>query len=273
MEDLRLLILDIDGTLYRRYAEAITPPVLEAIQNAQQRGIKVAIATGRMYRSALRFHQAIAADVPIIAYNGAWLQDPLADKPERCLSIPIHLGLEVLEYLMGKMWRSHLHLHVYHHDQLYVSHYDERTASYEQRTGCTANVVQDLREIVALSPTKILAVCKDQTIPQKLLAATKDHYTNDQLYCTQSTEFYVEFTSPQATKGNAVKYLTEKILHLASENVMAIGDNFNDQEMLQYVGLGVAMGNAPPEVQAIANYVTDTVHNDGVAQAIQKFCL
>ena len=83
----------------------------------------------------------------------------------------------------------------------------------------------------------------------------------------------MEFTSPIATKGQAVKFLTENVLGLEAQNVMAIGDNFNDKEMLKYAGIGVAMGNAPDGVKAIADYITSDVHHDGVAQAIQHFKL
>ena len=122
-------------------------------------------------------------------------------------------------------------------------------------------------------PTKILAVCHCEDIPKKLLPAVRKRYTNQQVYCTQSTDVYVEFTCPTATKGQAVKYLTEDILGLTSDNVMAIGDNFNDREMLEYAGIGVAMGNAPLEVQRCADHVTQHVDSDGVAQAIAHFNL
>jgi len=73
-----------------------------------------------------------------------------------------------------------------------------------------------------------------------------------------------------ASKLDAVK-LVSKQFGIEKENIIAIGDNFNDQEMIAYAGLGIAMGNAPDEVKAIADYVTDTNNNDGVAKALEKF--
>ncbi|OKH14246.1 Cof-type HAD-IIB family hydrolase [[Limnothrix rosea] IAM M-220] len=272
MEDIRLLVLDIDGTISGSHNQ-VTPSVVEAIRGIQQRGIRVAIATGRMFRSARRFHQAIASDLPIIAYNGAWIQDPITQKLHRRLSVPAKLGVEILNYLTAEPWKSTMHLHVYHDDELYVSEINEQTNAYEKRTGCKANVLTDLREIIYLAPTKILAVCHYEDIPKKLLSEVQKRYTTQDVYCTQSTEVYVEFTCPTATKGQAVKFLTETILGLKPENIMAIGDNFNDREMLQYAGLGIAMGNAPEPVKHCANYVTSTVEEDGVAQAIAHFNL
>ena len=81
----------------------------------------------------------------------------------------------------------------------------------------------------------------------------------------------MEVTNPFVNKGTAVRYLAEELLGLTSDNVMTIGDNFNDLEMLEYAGIGVAMGGAPQPVQAIANWVTSSVEEDGVAIAIEKF--
>ncbi|AFY38109.1 Cof-like hydrolase [[Leptolyngbya] sp. PCC 7376] len=272
MEDIRLLVLDIDGTI-SGHTNQVTTAVLDAIHDVQRRGIRVAIATGRMFRSARRFHQAIASDLPIIAYNGAWIQDPVSQELHRRLSVPAKLGVEIVDYLTAEPWQSTMHIHVYHDDELYVSEVNERTNFYEKRTGCKANLLVDLREIVNHAPTKILAVCHCEDIPKKLLPAVKKRYTNQQIHCTQSTEVYVEFTSPTATKGRAVKFLTEEILGWQPENVMAIGDNFNDCEMLQYAGVGVAMGNAPDAVKQSADYVTRSVEQDGVVQAISNFSL
>ena len=116
-------------------------------------------------------------------------------------------------------------------------------------------------------------VSQDATLIQELITHFSDRFSRDELHVTQSTEIYLELTHPQANKGLAVRHLAEDILGLTSEQVMAIGDNFNDLEMLRYAEMGVAMGNAPPEVQAIADWVTIDVEEDGVAIAIQKFLL
>ncbi|MBV5260718.1 HAD family phosphatase [Synechococcus moorigangaii CMS01] len=272
MQDIRLLVLDIDGTILGKSLD-VSPAVLTAIEAVQRRGIRVAIATGRMFCSAKKYHQLIASDVPLIAYNGAWIQDPLAPKPQRQLSVPGAIAKDIIEYLATEPWQSKLHLHVYHGDQLYVKELNERVFAYQERTGCQAKLMADLQDILQYELTKILAVCHHEDLPAKLLPAVKSRYTQQQIHCVQSTEFYVEFTSPVATKGQALKILTEDILGLTAQNVMAIGDNYNDLEMIQYAGLGVAMGNAPVAVQAVADHVTSSIEKDGVAAAIAKFLL
>lgn len=73
--DVRLLVLDLDGTVVGE-SNCITPAVKSAVQAVRQRGIKVAIATGRMYRSALRFYHELELTLPLLSYQGAWIQDP-----------------------------------------------------------------------------------------------------------------------------------------------------------------------------------------------------
>jgi Cof subfamily protein (haloacid dehalogenase superfamily) len=95
-------------------------------------------------------------------------------------------------------------------------------------------------------------------------------FPHENVYLTQSSQIYLEMTNPDVNKGNAIRYLTEKILGLQPENVMAIGDNFNDLEMLKYAGFSVAMGDAPTEIKNIAQWVAPTVEEDGVAIALEQ---
>jgi hydroxymethylpyrimidine pyrophosphatase-like HAD family hydrolase len=81
----------------------------------------------------------------------------------------------------------------------------------------------------------------------------------------------LEALHPVANKRAAVSYLAEKIMALQPENVMSIGDDFTDVEMFQYAGISVAMGNAPVEVKAYADWVTASVEDDGVAQAVERW--
>jgi hypothetical protein len=101
----------------------------------------------------------------------------------------------------------------------------------------------------------------------------RKRYTPAELYLTRSVATFFEATHPLANKGDAVQYLAEELLGLQAANVMAIGDNFNDVEMITYAGVGVAMGNAPDGVKATANWVAPDVEEDGVAAAIEQFVL
>ena len=269
--NIRLLMLDIDGTIAGESNE-VTELVKQAISKVQANGVQVALATGRMYYSALRFHQAIGSQLPLIAYNGAWVQCPITGALYKHFPVSTSVALQLLEYFERSQWNQEIELHCYVDDHLYVRNITPRTRAYQQRSGIEPLVVGDLRNVLDSPTTKVLAIGQPQLINQVLKDLQKV-YPRDQLYLTQSTEIYFEATHPQASKGYATRFLAEELLGFEASQVMAIGDNFNDTEMLEYVGLGVAMGNAPIAVQKMAKWVAPTVEQDGVAIAIKKFLL
>jgi hypothetical protein len=272
VNDIKLLVLDIDGTITGD-SNTLSVTVKEVIAAVQAKGIKVAIATGRMYCSALRFHREIGSTLPLIAYQGAWIQDPGNDKIHRHLPVSREITQQLLEYFEQPDLRSLLSVHFYINDQLYVREITKETDNYQQRCGVNAIPVGDLRQLLDHEPTKILALSEDANLTQQLLADLRLRYKPTDLYMTTSVPTFLEAANTHVNKGNAVRYLAEEMLSLESHHVMTIGDNFNDVEMLSYAGISVAMGNAPPEVQAIANWVAPSIELDGAAIAIEKFLL
>ncbi|MBH8561289.1 HAD family phosphatase [Nostoc sp. CENA67] len=271
-KDIKLLVLDIDGTISGK-SNTLSEPVKQAIAQVQAQGIQVAIATGRMYRSALRFHQEIGSVLPLMAYQGAWIQDPASQKLHRHLVVSREHAHQLLDYFEQPELRSLLSVHFYINDELYVREITEETQIYAQRSGITPIAVGDLRQVLTNEPTKILALCDDTDVINELLGNLRSQYTPAELYLTTSIATFFEATNPFVNKGTAVRYLAEELLGLQSNNVMTIGDNFNDVEMLEYAGIGVAMGDAPAEVQAIAQWVAPSVEEDGAVAAIEKFLL
>jgi hypothetical protein len=270
--DIKLLVLDIDGTI-AGLSNDIRESVKQAILAAESRGVKVAIATGRMYRSALRFHRDIGSTLPLICYQGAWIQDPATQKRLRHLPLSKQTALQLLDSFEEPHLRSLLSIHFYIDDQLYVPEITEATRIYAERSGIQPIALQDLRRDLPGEPTKVLALCENPGVLDGLLSSMRLRYTPAELYLTRSVATFFEATHPLANKGDAVQYLAEEFLGLQAANVMAIGDNFNDVEMITYAGVGVAMGNAPEGVKATANWVAPDVEEDGVAAAIEQFVL
>ncbi|YAF97479.1 MAG: Cof-type HAD-IIB family hydrolase [Nodularia sp. CChRGM 3473] len=271
-KEIKLLVLDIDGTISGQ-SNTLSEPVKQAIASVQAQGIQVAIATGRMYCSALRFHQEINSTLPLMAYQGAWIQDPANQKIHRHLAVSKEIAHQLLDYFEQPHLRSLLSVHFYINDQLYVRELTPETQIYVTRSGITPIPVGDLRQVLTNEPTKVLALCDDTNVINELLGNLRRQYTPAELYLTTSVATFFEATNAFVNKGTAVRYLAEELLGLQRTNVMTIGDNFNDLEMLEYAGIGVAMGNAPAGVQAIAQWVAPSVEEDGAAQAIKKFLL
>lgn len=270
--EIKLLVLDIDGTIAGT-SNQISPKVKQAIQASQAKGVQVAIATGRMYRSALRFHQEVGSTLPLMAYQGAWIQDPATQKIHRHWSVERQTAIQLLDYFEQPELRSLLSVHFYINDCLYVREITPETKIYAERSGVEALAVGDLRLAMIDEPTKVLALSDDVAIVQNLLGSLRQKYTPAELYLTTSVATFFEATNPLVNKGTGVRYLAEELLGISAANVMTIGDNFNDLEMLEYAGIGVAMGNAPADVKAVASWVAPSVESDGAAAAIEEFLL
>jgi Cof subfamily protein (haloacid dehalogenase superfamily) len=271
-QDIRLLVVDIDGTIAGPDNQ-VSDRVLTALQAVQAKGIPVALATGRMYSSALRFHAIVQSRLPLIAYQGAWIQDPQDQTLHQHVPLPTDRAKELLAYFAQPHLQPHISIHLYLDDQLHVQELGPDTQDYTDRAKIPPILVDDLGSLLNRAPTKLLAMSQDTALIATALADLKSRYPSDEMYLTTSTATFLEAAHPTVNKGNAVRYLAESVLGLSLSQVMAIGDNCNDQEMLDVVGLGVAMGDAPESVKSVANWVTANVEADGAALAIEKFLL
>jgi Cof subfamily protein (haloacid dehalogenase superfamily) len=274
--DIQLLVLDIDGTLAGE-SNQVEPPVLDAIQKVQAKGIPVAIATGRMYCAAERFHKAVGSTLPLISYQGAMIKDPQQQRLLRHLPLARHHAFELLDLITAMDGHELLSLHLYINDQLHVRALLDDTREYAKRSGVEPVVVGDLQTLLHQQPeleiTKFLALSPDPAVVGELLAQLRQRYTPEQLYLTTSVANFFEAANPAVNKGNAVQYLAEELLGLSAKQVMTVGDNFNDWEMIDYAGVGVAMGDAPEPVKTLADWVAPSAEDHGVAAAIEHFLL
>jgi Cof subfamily protein (haloacid dehalogenase superfamily) len=274
---IRLVVLDIDGTI-NGDSNQVKEPVKQAIAAAQAKGVKVAIATGRMYRSALRFHQEIESDAPLISYQGALIKNPQTNELVGHWPVDLEYALSLIDDFAEYADTGKLSVHLYINDELYVRQITPQTKAYAQRSNVEAIPVGDLRQFLIEQaptnpPTKVLALSDDPDLITLLLTALKQRYTPGQLYLTKSVATFFEATNPIANKGTAVQHLAENILGFERDEVMTVGDNFNDLEMIEYAGIGVAMGNAPQGLKDLADWVAPDVDADGAATAIAKFVL
>jgi hydroxymethylpyrimidine pyrophosphatase-like HAD family hydrolase len=165
---IKLLIVDIDGTIAGK-SNQVSTRVKQAIRAAQAQGVRVGIATGRMYKSALRFHHDIGADLPILAYQGAWIQDPATGVTHRHNPVPVEIARELLDYFEQPQLLDKLSIHVYRDDCLYVREVNTDTELYIGRSGIGVTPVPDLRSVLTSRPTKLLAMSEDVALIQELL--------------------------------------------------------------------------------------------------------
>lgn len=260
----QLIALDLDGTLLDHDTN-ITPRAVGAIRQAAREGVIVTLATGRMHQSALKYAQQLGLDVPLITYNGALVKSMTG---EILFHQPVDKSVaqDVMTLFRSRGW----YIQSYVDDLLYVREVNEKARVYERLSDVTANSVGDALYTVEAAPTKLLAMADSEDIA--IMRDTVERSFNDKLYVAISKPQYLEMVNPAVNKGRALEALAAR-LGVKRNAVMAVGDSFNDIDMIEYAGLGVAMGDAPDAVKRCADVITAANDADGVALAIEKYVL
>ncbi len=265
MSSIKLIAIDLDGTLLVNSVD-ISEENVAAIRAAVAQGIIVAIATGRPHFGAVQLVEPLGlGDVPIISYNGAVIRKPGETTPMAEWPLAADVAFDIVRWCIERR----LHTHYYFDDVMHVTRFSYWARLYKHRTGIVGVPVGDMRQFDGKSPTKIL-ICVE---PEKLPAVLEEAQAQfaGRAYVTRSMPEYVEFLNPEASKGNALRWLADHF-GIALSETMGIGDMLNDLPLITESGLGVAMVHAQDEVKQAAQYVT-TDDYTGVAEAINKFVL
>jgi Cof subfamily protein (haloacid dehalogenase superfamily) len=269
--DIRLLVLDIDGTILDESNRA-RDSVAQAVRSAQQHGVAVALATGRRFRSSLPTHDSIGSSLPLICYEGALIREPRTGFVHRHWTLARSVAAQVLSQTERLSLSGRVSVHFYIQDNLYVSNLNAASKMYFEESEVGPIVTSGLRQLLSRATTKVMVLSEDDQVITQLSSQLKNSNSRTQVKQYKSITS-LEVFNPEVNKRFAVKYLAEKMMSLRPENVMAIGDDLTDMGMLEYAGIGVAMGNAPPAVKASADWVTTTVEKDGVARAVERWIL
>ena len=261
--DIKLIAIDLDGTLVHD-ATRIPERNLQAVQKVLDRGITVAIATGRMHESAVTFVSRLGLHgMPIISYNGAMVRRPEAAEPMLHVPVPPDLAAEIVAHGVAERY----HLNYFLNDILYLTHMDHWGWLYYRRTGNLPHPVGDLRQFAGESPTKILIAAQPDEIAR--LLPEKQAQFGDRLYVTRSMPEYLEFLNKEASKGAALQWLANH-LGVTRDQVMALGDMHNDLPMIEWAGVGVAMPRSEEAVRQAADFVPED-EVEGVAEAFERY--
>lgn len=259
---IKLVATDIDGTILPPTGE-FTCGVRNCIEKMQNMGVKVVIVTGRMYKGALKIAERLNLTTPIVAYNGGYVKDfDGTVLYERYL--PEDYTIQIIEWAR----RNRVHLNLYSEDTLFSEKDNDeirRYARYQQIN----YIVEDFSEIPFNKIHKLLAI--DYNDADRVTGWVNEMSAKfPDLYIIKSTPYFCEFSTRDATKACAVKCL-QKHWGLADDEILTIGDQDNDIELLKAGGIRVGMGNGTEGLKAVADYITDTVQNDGFVAAMEKF--
>ena len=275
MDDIRIIALDLDGTLLdsdKNLSEANRA----ALAAAAAKGILVVPTTGRFFGMM----PPAVRDLPFVRYaitvNGAQVYDRETDTALVREELPLEQALEIMRYLDG-------------FDVIYDCYQDnwgrmtramqEKAEEYAQCPHYVKMIREfrkpypDLKDYLAeqgRDVQKIMLFARDPAVRDRILADIQTHFDN--LAVSTSTFNNLEINVATAHKGRAIERFAAHFGWTLA-NCMAFGDGLNDLSMVRMAGIGVAMANAAPEVLAAADYVTLTNDEDGVAEALRHFAV
>lgn len=275
---IKVIIMDVDGTLTNSQ-KIVTPKTKEALLKVQEKGVILILASGRPTSGLRDLAKELEMDKHnglLVCYNGSKVVDCQTEEVLFNQALTVEEAKAVLEH-MKKFDR--VRPMIDKDDYMYVTNvYDNyiqfngkpfNVMEYESRGGkfklCE---VDDLAEFVDFPLNKILTTSDPEYLQahyQEMEAPFKDT-----LSCMFTGPFYFEFTAQGIDKAKALDTVL-KSMGYKQEEMMAFGDGHNDASMIQYAGIGIAMANAVDDLKAIADDVTLSHDEDGIAAAIYKY--
>ena len=267
MSSIHLVAIDLDGTLLNSAKQVTQTSAAILRQARREAGVHVVLASARPPRTVRPFYDLLDLDSPIICYNGALVVDPPAGRVilHRPISPKIARGIVALarrEYPEVLVSAEVL-------DRWYTDRLDMAYAT-ETAKLVAPDLIAPVDQWLTEPVTKLLLLGE----PARLLAlagAILDRH-HRQVTITRTEDHLIQICHATVSKAKALRAVAGE-LGVARHQVMAIGDNDNDIEMLAWAGIAVAMGNATPGVLAVADHVTDHHDADGAANAIHRLIM
>lgn len=287
----KLVAIDLDGTMLNQYG-MITENTKNIIKKTIQKGTDVIIASGRPIDSIQTIAKEIGSEKYFIAGNGALIYDIQKNEIIYDKFLPKEKVLEIIKICE----ENSISYNVYTDKTILatalkynVLYYQKENLKKEESKQTKISIIENMYEYVKNKKEEKflkMTICDDnQTVFQSIIRKLRQidgievldvsHMSRKTI--KQGTEeitieyYYTEITMQNVDKWDALEYLIKK-LNIKKEEVMAIGDNVNDKKMIQEAGLGVAMEGSTPVVTQIADYITASNNEEGVAKVLEKFC-
>ena len=287
----KLVAIDLDGTMLNSYG-MVTENTKQAIKNTINKGTEVIIASGRPIDSIKTIAKEIGSENYFIAGNGALIYDIKKDEIIYEKFMNKQKVLEIIKICE----ENSIAYNIYTEKTIIakglkynVLYYYKENLKKEESKKTNITIVEDVYEYIkSLENEKFLkiTVCDEtksvfNSIIRKL-RTVEDIDVLDVLHMSrkmikQGTEdvpieyYYTEISLKDVDKWNAIEYLAKK-MNISRDEIIAIGDNINDKEMIENAKVGIAMGQSTPVITEIADFVTSNNNEDGVARALEKYC-
>lgn len=265
----KLIALDMDGTLLNS-DKKISEKNKEALKKAKELGVYVVLASGRPIDGLLKYLEELdllGEDDYVLSYNGCLVQKT-KNKDVVCSST---IKGKDIKYLKNIADNLNVNIHAFSKEKGLITPKNSKYTAYEAHHNNMEVHINDFKNIDDNEDImKAMMIDEPEILDEGIKKLPKEVY--EKYSVAKSAPFFLEFFNKKANKGEGLKLLAE-YLGIKKEEIIAAGDEMNDFPMIQYAGLGVAMGNACNEIKKIANYTTDTNDNDGIAKVVEEFII
>jgi Cof subfamily protein (haloacid dehalogenase superfamily) len=260
---LKLLAIDVDGTLLNDDHQ-LTERTKRAISQIKEHGVKVVLATGRGPVSCFPIMEELALTEPMITHNGAVIVDPQT----KHIALEIGFKAEELLPIIQYCRQTDIHFDACTAFEMYIEGRNPQADQMYKKFFANPRLVVD----TSLLTDQIVkfTLFGDERQMDRSLEEVVPKFPDWSII--RSGEKFIDVMHPQATKGNALKrILKEQNIH--PDHVVAFGNYYNDLEMIQLAGVGVAMDNSPDQIKRLADRVTVSNNEDGVAEVIEEILM
>ena len=283
----KLVAIDLDGTMLNSYG-IVTQNTKDVIEKVQEKGIEVIIASGRPIDSIKTIAKEIKSEKYFISGNGAIIYDIKKDEIIYENTLKKSKILDIVKICE----ENSIYYNIYTEKEILakslnynVLYYYKENLNKEEKNKTHIKIVEDLYKYLEERDEKVIKVTicdNSKLIFNSILKKVKtieeievlevSHMSRKMI--RQGTEevpieyYYTEISAKNVDKWNAIEILAEK-LNVKREEIVAIGDNMNDEKMIKEAGLGIAMGQSSPKITKISNYITDSNNEEGVANALK----
>jgi len=264
-EPIAAVLADVDGTLVTG-AKVVTARAIEAVEQLHQRGVLFAITSGRPPRGMRMLIRPLELRGPMAAFNGGVIVRPdMTIVDQR--AVPADVAPAVIDAI-----RAHgLYAWIYRGTDWYVTDPHAPHAAREAATVQFQPTVVPSYDGLLDQAVKIVGVSDDYDRVARCEAAVQQQF-GTHVSASRSQPYYLDVTHPEANKGVVVERLSH-YYQIPLAQIATFGDGANDVLMFQRSGVSIAMGNASPQVQAQATYVTASNEDEGFAKAVEEFVL
>lgn len=265
----KLIALDMDGTLLTS-EKKISEKTKSALKEAERKGVKVVLASGRPLSGITRYLEELdlfKGDDYVLSFNGGMV---INSKTEEIVTSSLLKGSD-LKYIFKIAQDLDINIHAFSVKEGLITPKMSQYTKHECDINGINATIKDFNEITDDEDiTKVMMIDPQEKLDEAIRKLPKDLY--DRYSVFKSTPFFLEFTNKEVDKGKGLKKLGE-YLGIKQEEIIACGDAENDLSMVKYAGLGVAMENASDDVRKVADYITLSNDEDGIAHVVEKFIL